>query len=191
MRWVQKASSNGQTLSSVTRLRRAIPASSPRQIVTTCMLGSVRLLFIPSFLRFTHSATQLFGSACPWANRCLTVLHMKGLQNAVGVTVVHPTWARTRPSDPADVHCGWAFHDSATGAAVSSSTGEGSFVIGGCAPDPINGAAFVRDLYEMVTTPLFWNPKSFASLLTSAYISSAGRRYVEKVHGARAVGHQA
>ena len=25
------------------------------------------------------------------------------------MSVVHPTWARTRADDPADQHCGWAF----------------------------------------------------------------------------------
>jgi putative glutathione S-transferase len=29
--------------------------------------------------------------ACPWANRCLAVRNLKGLQHAIGVTVVHPT----------------------------------------------------------------------------------------------------
>ena len=39
--------------------------------------------------------------ACPWACRCLAVLHMKGLTDAIGVSVTHPTWQRTRPEDPA------------------------------------------------------------------------------------------
>ena len=30
--------------------------------------------------------------ACPWANRCAAVRHMKGLQDVIGMTVVHPTW---------------------------------------------------------------------------------------------------
>jgi putative glutathione S-transferase len=107
----------------------------------------------PRFEPEAHRYHLYIGLACPGANRCFTVLHLKGLEHVIGVTVVHPTWARTRPNDPADTHCGWAFHDSATGAAVSSSTGEGSFVIGGCAPDAVNGAAFVRDLYEMVPVP--------------------------------------
>lgn len=29
---------------------------------------------------------------CPWANRCLAVRNMKGLQNVIGLSVVHPTW---------------------------------------------------------------------------------------------------
>ena len=29
--------------------------------------------------------------ACPWANRCYSVILMKGLQQCIGVSVVHPT----------------------------------------------------------------------------------------------------
>jgi hypothetical protein len=89
--------------------------------------------------------------ACPWACRCLAALHLKvsrrgplltwpcatphlhpppplpnkpkqGLQDVIGVSVVHPTWQRTRPDDPADKHTGWAF--AAPGdPPLSSSTG--------------------------------------------------------------------
>jgi glutathionyl-hydroquinone reductase len=44
--------------------------------------------------------------ACPWACRALTALYLKGLEGAIGVSVVHPTWQRTRPDDPEDSHCG-------------------------------------------------------------------------------------
>ena len=37
--------------------------------------------------------------ACPWASRCLAVMGMKGLEHAVSVTSVHPTWRKTRPDD--------------------------------------------------------------------------------------------
>jgi len=47
--------------------------------------------------------------ACPWANRCNTVMHMKGLTDVIGLSVVHPTWARSRPDDENDLHCGWQF----------------------------------------------------------------------------------
>ena len=40
--------------------------------------------------------------ACPWANRCAMVRQMKGLESAIGLTVVHPTWERTRPNDEND-----------------------------------------------------------------------------------------
>jgi hypothetical protein len=39
------------------------------------------------------------------------VLKMKGLQDAIAVSVVHPTWARTRPDSVHDLHRGWQFTD--------------------------------------------------------------------------------
>ena len=30
--------------------------------------------------------------ACPWAHRCAMVRHMKGLNKAIDLSVVHPTW---------------------------------------------------------------------------------------------------
>lgn len=32
--------------------------------------------------------------ACPWAARCLATLYLKGLEDVVGLSVVHPVWAR-------------------------------------------------------------------------------------------------
>ena len=33
----------------------------------------------------------------------------QGLEDAVGVSVVHPTWQKTKPDDPNDEHYGWTF----------------------------------------------------------------------------------
>ncbi|KAA0150369.1 hypothetical protein FNF27_04794 [Cafeteria roenbergensis] len=68
--------------------------------------------------------------ACPWACRCLMVRNLKGLQDAIGVSVVHPVWVQTKPG--VDEHRGWGFGTDFAGA-------DG---------DPIYGAATVRDLYE-------------------------------------------
>ena len=86
--------------------------------------------------------------ACPWACRCVAALHLKGLTGAVGLSVTHPTWQRTRPDAAGDAHCGWAFR-SPGDAPVSNPAGQGSFGCRGCVPDGINGASFVRDLYEL------------------------------------------
>ncbi len=64
--------------------------------------------FKPEFDRY-HLYISL---ACPWANRCLAVLNLKGLQDCVKHTVVHPTWQKTKPDDAADSHHGWAFFQS-------------------------------------------------------------------------------
>ena len=45
--------------------------------------------------------------ACPWANRCAQVRQIKGLQKVIGLTVVHPTWKKSRPGQ--DEHAGWCF----------------------------------------------------------------------------------
>ena len=50
--------------------------------------------------------------ACPWANRCAAVRHMKGLTETIGMSVVHPTWRRSRPN--LDEHSGWIFGDAET-----------------------------------------------------------------------------
>lgn len=101
--------------------------------------------------------------ACPWANRCLAVMLMKGLQHAIGLSVVHPTWQRTRPDNPDDDHCGWVLV-AADHAPLSSSTGHGSFDCRACIPDTVNGAACIRDLYEMAgdtmgkySVPVLWD----------------------------------
>jgi len=102
--------------------------------------------------------------ACPWATRCLTVLKLKKLDACIGVTVVHPTWQRTRPEDENDLHCGWAFADEETSLPFSSPSGCGSFPALGCRSDVVNNTKFVRDLYELCTdgatkytVPILWD----------------------------------
>jgi len=76
--------------------------------------------------------------ACPWASRTLIVRNLKGLQDAIGVTVV----------DPIRDERGWAFRDGP-----------------GHSRDPINGFAFLseaysatrRDLDGRVTVPVLWD----------------------------------
>ncbi len=65
--------------------------------------------------------------ACPWAHRIVIVRQLKGLQAAVGITVV----------DPIRDERGWAFR-------------AGS----GCSPDPVNGFRFLSEAY-LATDPGF------------------------------------
>lgn len=103
---------------------------------------------------------------CPWANGTLTALRLKGLDKVIGVSIVHPTWARSRPNDPDDDHKGWQFKAPGD-PPVSSATGYGSFECDDAlVPDTVNGCAFVRDLYELAedktgkySTPLLWCKK--------------------------------
>lgn len=85
--------------------------------------------------------------ACPWASRCFAVLKAKGLDDVIGVTVTRPVWEKTRPGEP---HTGWAF----------AAEGEE----GGGEVDHLNGARFVRDLYDLVhpgytkfSVPVLWD----------------------------------
>jgi len=79
--------------------------------------------------------------ACPWACRTLIVRRVKGLEGAVGVSVV----------DPIRDHDGWAFR-------------EGS----GHGPDPVNGFKFLREAYVAsdpnfdgrVTVPVLWDKEA-------------------------------
>lgn len=71
---------------------------------------------------------------------------VQGLQDAVGLSVVHPTWQRTRPGK--DEHSGWAFADPSD-EPFESPSGFGSFPPRDVIPDTVNNAKFVRDLYEM------------------------------------------
>ena len=103
-------------------------------------------------------------NACPWANRCHTVMRMKGLEDVIGISVTHPTWARTRPDDDSDKHVGWQFKDPSD-PPVTGPTGFGSFSCQDSIPDTINGAKYVRDLYDMCgvegstkfTVPILWD----------------------------------
>src|SRR4051812_10362652 len=79
--------------------------------------------------------------ACPWASRTLIIRNLKGLQNAVGVSVV----------DPIRDHRGWAFRDGP-----------------GYSRDPINGFNFLHEAYlatdrnfdGRVTVPVLWDKQT-------------------------------
>jgi putative glutathione S-transferase len=76
--------------------------------------------------------------ACPWASRAVIVRHLKGLEGAVGLTVV----------DPIRDERGWAFRDGP-----------------GYSTDPINGFKFLSEAYRAsdpayrgrVTVPILWD----------------------------------
>lgn len=102
--------------------------------------------------------------ACPWACRCLAIRNLKGLQDCISMTVVHPTWNRTKPDDPNDTHCGWIF--AAPNETVLSTTGYASYGFPDTSVDHLNGAKTVRDLYELsgvqqnvFSVPVLWDKK--------------------------------
>ncbi len=79
--------------------------------------------------------------ACPWAHRTIIVRALKGLEHAIGMTVV----------DPIRDERGWAFRDG-----------------NGMTRDPINGFAYLAEAYRAtdpqyhgrVTVPVLWDTAS-------------------------------
>ena len=79
--------------------------------------------------------------ACPWAHRTIILRHLKGLEDAIGMTVV----------DPVRDERGWAFRD-----------GPGHTV------DPVNGFRFLSEAYEAsepgyaerITVPVLWDKET-------------------------------
>ncbi|MCC5898644.1 MAG: glutathione S-transferase family protein [Phormidium sp. BM_Day4_Bin.17] len=76
--------------------------------------------------------------ACPWAHRTLIMRALKGLEQAISLSVVDPYMGED----------GWFFSEAP-----------------GCIPDTVNGTAYVRDLYLQVdpqmtgrvTVPILWD----------------------------------
>src|SRR6185503_1340114 len=79
--------------------------------------------------------------ACPWASRTLIVRNLKGLQDAIGVTV----------ADPVRDERGWAFRDGP-----------------GHSADPVGGFHFLSEAYAAtdpnfdgrVTVPVLWDKRT-------------------------------
>lgn len=80
--------------------------------------------------------------ACPWAHRTVIVRKLKGLEDAVGMTIV----------DPIRDDLGWAFRN----------------VPGASGRDPVNGFAYLAEAYRAtdpnyhgrVTVPVLWDTKT-------------------------------
>ena len=104
--------------------------------------------------------------ACPGSHRVLIVRSLKGLEDAVSVTFVHPTWRLTNPEDANDKHRGWVFGDP-NGSPFPNTIGRGGPFppqFPGNDPDPLFGSYSIRNIYERAedtsgkyTIPLLWD----------------------------------
>lgn len=107
--------------------------------------------------------------ACPWAHRTLMTRSLKGLQDCISVSVVHPIWQRTKPTVEGDTHRGWVFGNP-NGEPLTNADGRGGpFVPAypGNDPDPLFGFPSVRSFYEHAkdtegkyTVPVLYDTKS-------------------------------
>ena len=84
----------------------------------------------------------------------IEVLSLKGLRNIIDVSVVHPTWQKTKESAD-DKHYGWAFVND-NDHVFKSPSGYGSFPMEGSTNDKVNNFKYIRDIYEMND---FFGPK--------------------------------
>src|SRR5210317_2024073 len=78
------------------------------------MSSNIYCYFSEPGARFPQEAGRyhLYASyACPGSHRALIVRALKGLEDVVSVTIVHPTWRHTNTDDPTDKHRGWVFGD--------------------------------------------------------------------------------
>ena len=87
---------------------------------------------------------------------------MKGLTGVIGMSVVHPTWQRSRPD--LDEHSGWVFGDAHT--VITNPNGHGKNQVTDLQPEPFYNAKFIRDLYERAndthgkySVPVLWDRK--------------------------------
>lgn len=104
--------------------------------------------------------------ACPGSHRVLIVRALKGLEDVITVTYLHPTWRLTKPEDVEDKHRGWVFGDP-DGEPFSNTIQRGGpfpAVYPGNEPDPLFGAQSIRDMYDRAgdtagkyTIPLLWD----------------------------------
>lgn len=102
--------------------------------------------------------------ACPFAHRALLARSLKGLQEHIGLSIVHPTFQKTKPD--VDDHVGWVFKNP-DDEPLQSTLGHGSFSCKECIPDTVNNAKTIRELYEMsggagqrYTVPILWDKKN-------------------------------
>jgi glutathionyl-hydroquinone reductase len=90
--------------------------------------------------------------ACPWASRTFIVRKIKGLEDAIGMTVV----------DPVRDERGWAFRD------PDAASAQNDAAVAPPSTDPVNGFHFLSEAYRAtdpnfsgrVTVPVLWDKQT-------------------------------
>ena len=91
---------------------------------------------------------------------------IKGLNDVISVTIVHPTWQRTQLEDSNDGHRGWVFGDPHGKSFTNASGRGGPFLPAypGNETDQIIGAKSIKDVYDHAgdnankhTVPILWD----------------------------------
>ena len=105
--------------------------------------------------------------ACPGSHRCLIVRALKGLEDCVSLTIVHPIWQLTKEGSDEEQR-GWIFGDSHATPLTNTAGRGGPFPpsFPGNETDPEFGAFSVREIYEQAgdsagkyTVPFLWDKK--------------------------------
>lgn len=103
--------------------------------------------------------------ACPWACGTLSMLNLKGLDDIIGVSVVHPTWQKTK-DDESDKHCGWVFRNTGDPPLANTNGYGANDCDDALKPDDATKCKSIRELYEHCgdftgpfTTPVLYDKK--------------------------------
>jgi len=92
------------------------------------------------------------------------MLYLKGLEDVISYSIVHPTWARTKPDVDEDEHCGWVYRAPGD-PPMANPLGHGSTLCDDALiPDGATNVQSIRELYERsgdsrgpYTTPVLWD----------------------------------
>jgi putative glutathione S-transferase len=169
--------SNGEILSNQVRIKVSLVLLILLFMFTSLIaLFCVHNYFIPlSTANCTDSEAifpsesgryHLFASyACPGSHRALIVRALKGLEDVVSVTIVHPIWRLTKEGTSEEQR-GWVF-GSSKGEPFFNTAGRGGPFppdFPGSEPDPFFDSFSIRDIYDEAgdttgkyTVPLLWD----------------------------------
>ncbi len=124
----------------------------------SCGIASLHIIFdyfssSPTFFRADNT------------DGTLAALFLKGLEDTISYSVVHPTWGKTMPDDPSDQHYGWVYRSPGDDP-LPNPLGHGANECDDAlVPDP-SGVKSIRELYELsgdhqgpFTTPVLFDKK--------------------------------